>query len=155
MFKDNKAVSFADVNLSEEQVNGAPFCDGKGCNAGAGGWPTVRFFNKETGYEGKAYQKKTDEAMCVELGNEDNMQACVEENGNTSLCNVADGEGCGEKELKYIGKWKEGKSAEDVAAQITRLSGMKAKPMTPDLKKWIGQRLAILAQFSAAPKAEL
>lgn len=35
---------------------------------GSGGWPTVRYFNKETGYGGKAYPKKTDKAMCDELG---------------------------------------------------------------------------------------
>ena len=35
---------------------------------GAGGWPTVRYFNKETGYGGKPYPKKTDKAMCDELG---------------------------------------------------------------------------------------
>jgi len=154
MFKDNKVVSFADVNLSEQQINGAPFCDGEGCNAGAGGWPTVRYFNKDTGYAGKQYEKKTDKAMCDELGNEEYMQACVEENGSTSLCSVTDGEGCGDKENKYILKWKTGKSAEDIAAQITRLTGMKEKPMTPELKKWIGQRLAILGQLTPA-KAEL
>eukprot|EP01050_Picozoa_sp_SAG11_P058854 SAG11_NODE_37811_length_255_cov_0.660256_1_plen_39_part_10 len=29
-------------------------------NSGAGGWPTIRYFNKETGYDGKPYPKKTD-----------------------------------------------------------------------------------------------
>lgn len=155
MFKDNKDVSFADVNLSEEQVNG-DHCDGKGCNAGAGGWPTVRYFNKATGYAGEAYKQKTSDAMCTELGNNEYMQACIEENGSTSLCAAADGAGCGEKELGYIKKWKDaGKSAADFTKQLTRLEGMKAKPMTADLKKWIGQRIAILKQLAPAAEKEL
>lgn len=155
MFKDNKAVSFADINLSEQQINGAPYCDGKGCDAGAGGWPTVRYFNKKTGLAGEAYKQKTDKAMCDELGNEDYMTACVTENGSTSLCNVADGEGCNEKEVKFIAKWKAGKTAADIEKQITRLDGMKDKPMTPDLKKWISQRLAVLGQLQTSSKSEL
>ena len=53
--------SFADVNLSEDGVRiGSP---------GAGGWPTFRHFNKETGPEGAPYTdlKKTDQAMCDEM----------------------------------------------------------------------------------------
>lgn len=43
------------------------------CASGAGGWPTVRYFNKETGYGGKAYPKKTSKAMCDELGPKENL----------------------------------------------------------------------------------
>lgn len=51
---------FGDVCLSTHQVRvGTP---------GKGGWPTVRYFNKETGPEGKQYEKKTSDAMCTELG---------------------------------------------------------------------------------------
>ena len=63
-------------NLSEEQVRGNH-------NPGAGGWPTIKYFNEETGVEGKAYTKKTSGAMCDELGNEEYMNAYVEEAGNT------------------------------------------------------------------------
>ena len=66
-FAANGDVSFGDVNLSEEQVRGNH-------NPGAGGWPTIKYFNKQTGYEGAPYEKKTDGAMCDELGNEENMQ---------------------------------------------------------------------------------
>ena len=51
-------------------------------NPGAGGWPTVRYFNKETGVEGAAYQKKTAQAMCDELKTEHYMQGLIEEQGN-------------------------------------------------------------------------
>ena len=41
---------------------------GEGANPGAGGWPTIRYYNKETGILGKSYEKKTDASMCDELG---------------------------------------------------------------------------------------
>ena len=31
-------------------------------------WPTIRYFNKETSKDGAPYDKKTDKAMCDELG---------------------------------------------------------------------------------------
>ena len=91
-------------------------------NPGAGGWPTIRYFNAKTGYEGAPYQKKTSAPMCTELGSEENMQAYVEEAGATSLCSAADpeGTGCNEKEVAYIAKMKAAPAA-DVAAQLTRL----------------------------------
>ena len=46
---------------------------------GKGGWPTIRYFNKETGYEGASYTKKTTQAMCSELGQEKYMDAYVRE----------------------------------------------------------------------------
>jgi hypothetical protein len=61
-------VPTGDVNLAEEQVRGKH-------NPGAGGWPTIKYFNKETGYEGGTYVKKdAGAAMCDELGNVDNME---------------------------------------------------------------------------------
>ena len=60
-FSSNNDVSFGDINLSEQQIRGNH-------NPGAGGWPTIKYFNKETGYEGATYNKKTDKSMCDELG---------------------------------------------------------------------------------------
>ena len=144
-FANNPDVAFGDVNLADQQINhiGSP---------GDGGWPTIRYFNKETGYEGKPYKKKTDDAMCDELGNDLYMQAYVEEAGDTFLCKVSDGAGCGDKELKFIEEWK-GKGAADVAAQVHRLNGMAASGMRAELKGWVLQRLAILKQMK--PKEEL
>lgn len=67
-------VAFGDVNLSEEPIGG-PY------SAGMGGWPTIRYFNKETGVEGKPYVKKTDGAMCDELGNDKYMTEYITEAG--------------------------------------------------------------------------
>jgi hypothetical protein len=65
-------VVFGDINLSEQRIVGhhAP---------GKGGWPTIRYFNKDTGYEGKSYTKKTTQSMCNELGQEGYMDAYVRE----------------------------------------------------------------------------
>jgi len=149
-FASNNAVAFGDVLLSEQQVRTG---HGEPQNPGAGGWPTIRYFNSETGYGGKPYPKKTSGAMCDELGDMEYMTAYVTEMGSTSLCAADTGSGCGDKELKYIEKWK-GKGAEDVASQITRLEGMKDGKMKPDLLKWIKQRIAILQQLPLA-KEEL
>lgn len=151
-FADNKDVVFGDVLLSEAQVREI---HGEAQNPGAGGWPTVRHFNAETGYGGKAYEKQTEEAMCTELGpGKDYMQDYVLTAGGTSLCAADTGAGCGDKELKYIGKWKS-KSAEDVAAQAARLAGMSGGKMKPDLLKWIKQRQAILKQLPLGAAKEL
>lgn len=89
--------------------------------------------------------------MCTELGNDEYMQAYVEEAGSTSLCSVAEGNrGCGDKEKKYIAKWL-GAAAAKITEQKERLekmAGDNAK-MKADLKKWIKQRLAILKQIVA------
>lgn len=147
MFKNNGDVSFGDVLLSEQQIKGNH-------NPGAGGWPTIKYFNKETGVEGAPYTKKTDKSMCDELGDIEYMQAYVEEAGSTSMCAIADGAGCSEKEVKFIETWK-AKSGEDVDKQVTRLNGMKEKPMKPALLTWLKQRLAILKQFARKGKEEL
>lgn len=144
-FASNPDVAFGDVNLAEQQVRGNH-------NPGEGGWPTIKYFNNETGYDGKPYKQKTNDAMCDELGNDLYMQAYVEEAGRTFLCKVSDGAGCGDKELKFIEEWK-GKGAADVTAQVHRLNGMAASGMRAELKGWVLQRLAILKQMT--PKEEL
>lgn len=147
-FANNPDVAFGDVNLAEDQVRGNH-------NPGEGGWPTVKYFNKDTGYEGKPYKKKTNDAMCDELGNDMYMQAYVEEAGKTFLCRVTDGAGCSEKEMKFIDEWKS-KGIEDFDPQIHRLKGMAASGMRAELKGWVLQRLAILKQLKPAEsKSEL
>lgn len=147
-FANNEDVAFGDINLRDAQIRGNH-------NPGAGGWPTIKYFNKETGYEGKPYPKKTSKSMCDELGDEKYMQAYVEEMGQTSLCSAKTKKGCSEKEAKFVDTWT-AKSAADVDAQVKRLEGMAAKPMAAKLKEWLGQRLAILKQFQkAGMKSEL
>jgi len=118
--------------------------------AGSGGWPTVRYFNKETGYGGKPYVKKTDKAMCDELGpKESYMQEFVEE--FASLCNIKDVEkGCSDKQKTFIGKWTD-KPADEVQKQLDRLNGMVEKDgssMKPESLSWAKQRLGIFKQLT-------
>ncbi|KAK3283412.1 hypothetical protein CYMTET_8893 [Cymbomonas tetramitiformis] len=61
-------------------------------------------------------------------------------------CLVASPEGCSEKEVEFMDKMK-AKGVEDIEKQHTRLQGMAGKSMTPDLKKWLFQRINILAQL--------
>lgn len=112
-FANNPAVAFGDINLSQEQIRGDH-------NPGAGGWPTVRYFNKQTGYGGAAYKQKTSKRMCEELGDDEFMEGFVLEYGGTSLCSVATEEGCSEKEAAYITKMKASGSA-DIKKQLDRL----------------------------------
>lgn len=142
-------MSFGDVLLSKSQVRTGP--DGGDLSPGAGGWPTIRMFNKETGYDGKPFVvgetiPGTSGAMCDVLGNEEHMEAYVTDVGGGSLCSVSDGAGCGDKEKGFIEKWKD-KSADDITKQLDRLNGMASKPMKKDLMVWLKQRLAILKQL--------
>jgi len=141
-FAGNEDVVFGDVNLSQDQVRiGQP---------GAGGWPTVRIFDKATGPEGKAYEKKTSEAMCTELGpGKPYMQQMIEEQGGTSLCSVATKAECSTKETDFIAK-VQGKSPEDLDKQIARLQGMRGNSMKAELKTWLVQRLSIFKQLRKA-----
>jgi len=64
-------------------------------------------------------------------------------------CLLSDTAGCSEKEVDFLGKWKE-KPKADVVAQFERLEKMMGSKMTPDLKKWLVQRINILKQLKEA-----
>ena len=151
-FAGNPDVAFGDVALSKNQVR---TIHGTDMGAGAGGWPTVRIFNKATGYGGKAYEKKTSEAMCDELGpKNDYMLQLIEE--YASLCDVkSTDKGCTDKQKALIEKWAD-KPAAELSKQLERLTGMVDKDgssMKAEALKWSKQRLAIFKQLSA--KTEL
>jgi len=90
--------------------------------------------------------KKTDKAMCDELGDEKYMFSYIEEYGDTALCSVATGNGCDERSKLYIEKMKD-QSVEKVAAQLTRLKNMEGSSMKPELLSWLKRRKAILTQL--------
>lgn len=54
-------------------------------NGGKGGWPTIKYFNKDTGIQGKQYEQKTSKRVCEELGEQSYMQAFVEEAGGVKM----------------------------------------------------------------------
>lgn len=150
LFAENGDVAFADVNLSEESIRGNH-------NPGAGGWPTIKYFNKKTGYEGAPYSKLTSKSMCDELGDFHMMQQYVEDYGHTALCSVVTGAGCSDKEKKFIVKASAMEPA-TVAKQVARLEAMSTGKMAPDLYGWLKQRLSILrnvAKLASPQKDEL
>ena len=72
-FKDEPSISFADCNLSEGGPNSAEI------GAGSGGWPTIKYYNKKTGYIGAHYEQKTDGPVCSELLEDQYMEGYVKE----------------------------------------------------------------------------
>jgi len=90
--------------------------------------------------------------MCDELGDQKYMEEYVMEAGGVSPC-ALDGEGCSEKEKKYLEKWK-AKSLDDCRAQLKRLEGFVTGKMKPELMQWIKQRLGILRQIVEVDTAE-
>lgn len=137
--------------MRESRIIGPPH------NPGAGGWPTIRYFNKETGLAGANYVKKTNTAMCDELGNLDNMKAYIMEAGGTSFCKVENGAGCDDREVVYIAKMKE-KTIAERKNQLDRLLKMEGNSMKKELKQWLSKRKAILKHFAkidAAATTEL
>jgi len=126
LFENNTDVAFADINLAEARVTEA---HGTDFQPGRGGWPTHRYFNKETGYGGKPYEQKTSKKICDELGERDAMVEYVCEAGSTALCSAATGEGCSEKETAFTNTWREKAAAEPAAigAELERLAKIKVR----------------------------
>lgn len=147
-FAANDEISFGDVNLAEEStLRGPPH------NPGKGGWPTIRYFNQETGLEGGSYVQKEQVAICDELGSVENMIAYIEDYGSTFLCSVVDGQGCDERSSKYISKMKE-QGRDKIVSQLNRLEGMDEKAMTAELSNWLTMRKKILKQLIALDVGE-
>lgn len=83
-FAGNPDVVFGDINLRDAAIRTGP--KGGNLGAGQGGWPTVRYFNKGTGYDGAAYKKVTKDPMCTELGpGKPHLQNYIEKSGNTKM----------------------------------------------------------------------
>lgn len=146
-------MTFGDVNLAEDGVRGK-----YAGSPGAGGWPTIRFYNKKTGYEGAFagdWKDKNglDGAMCDVFGKEDTMQQYVEEMGGVLLCTSIDclcsrreGGACAQKEIDYHTKFKDAKLG-DIESRLKLLSGSLAKSGKAD--PWMSQRVSILKLLAA------
>lgn len=141
--------------------NGVETIHGVDQEPGAGGWPTIRHFNTQTGYGGKKYPKKTAHMMCDELGPEEQfMRKYIEEQGDTVMCNMARPEAtCTEKQQKFVKKWL-GKPSSEFQKQIERLQTMmaeEAEGMSPEAIEWNQHRIGIFRQLlrTAAGKDEL
>jgi hypothetical protein len=142
-FKSNPDVAFGDVLLADSLVH---HIHGVDQGVGNNGWPNIRIFNKETGYGGKAFERKTSEPACDELGPETKyMQQLVEE--YATICNIEDTSvDCTDKEKDFIAKWAE-KPLDEIKKQLSRLTKMADGPMKPDAKHWVKQRVNVFKQL--------
>ena len=144
LFAGNDNVAFGDVNLQTTPIRGPPH------NPGQGGWPTIRYFNSDTGKEGGSYEKRTEATMCTELGNRNYMIDYIETYGNTVLCGI-DGTNCNEKELEYLEKHKSTYPGE-LQTQLDRLVSItsdRREPLKKDLQDWAWRRMRILQRLLA------
>mmetsp|Transcript_85879 Transcript_85879/g.148704 ORF Transcript_85879/g.148704 Transcript_85879/m.148704 type:complete len:157 (-) Transcript_85879:41-511(-) len=124
LFGKDETVVFGDINLSENRVQEVHNVSQE---PGSKGWPTIRFFNKETGFGGAHYPKRfKDEAMCDELGNSRYMQDYIQDMGRTLLCDPVAVVECSTKEQKFIEEWKV-KTKEEAEAESEKLAASKKK----------------------------
>ena len=100
------------------------------------GYPTIKYYNAETGRAGASYNGGRDLAALKQFTEENLSKACDAE----SL------ENCDDRERKFIESMK-AKSAEERTTERGRLEKMKDGKMKPDQRKWLGQRLNILTQL--------
>jgi len=125
-YADRSDVVIGDADCT---ASGEALCKDKGVT----GYPTIKYYDGEGEHDYSGARSY------------DGLKKFVEDN-LVQNCLLDDQANCSEKETKYITKMQ-AKSADDVAKQVARLNGMKAKKMGPTLKKWLLQRLAILNQM--------
>ena len=65
-------------------------------------------------------------------------------------CDPATNDGCNEKEVAYIAKMKTkfAGNSDGLKAELTRIEGMSAAKVKPELQQWMARRKKILAQMS-------
>lgn len=143
-FAGSKNLIFGDISLADFGGSVPPVY-----SAGAGGWPTIRYFNTETGYDGAPYVQKTSKSMCDELGDMEYMRAYINDKGGPS-CLVTEPSKCSDQEQKFIATWTS-KSEAEVTKERERLGRMTQSKSKPDQVKWMRQRLSILKQLPVQP----
>lgn len=132
---------FGDVNLQEAPL--PPKFE-----AGKGGWPTVRYFNAETGPDGAPYQQKTSKSVCDELGDIEYMRAYIKEK-TVKPCDVTTLDNCSEQDKKFLDVWRV-KPLDVRAAEGTRLERLAGTKGKLETLKWVRQRAFLLRQLASA-----
>ncbi|KAH9256412.1 hypothetical protein BASA81_005326 [Batrachochytrium salamandrivorans] len=104
---------------------------------GVTGYPTLKVFTSEFP-EGQAYSGGRDVKA---------LKTYAEENLASVKCTPKDsGANCDEKEKTFLDKFSAlGKDA--VNKELARLDALKSGSMSPDLKKWLFKRIAILKEL--------
>ena len=128
-YADSSSVLIGDADCT---ASGKELCNDNDVR----GYPTIKYFNGETGPKGADYSGGRDF---------DSLKKFVEDNLEVK-CLLDNTEGCSDKEKEFMGKWK-AKDKAEITAQLERLKGMSSGSMKPDLKKWLMQRMSILKQL--------
>mmetsp|Transcript_35723 Transcript_35723/g.76266 ORF Transcript_35723/g.76266 Transcript_35723/m.76266 type:complete len:139 (-) Transcript_35723:226-642(-) len=126
-YEGSNSVVVADVDCTKEQA----LCSKHGVK----GYPTIKYY-KDGDKEGKPYQGGRD-FDALKKFTADTLEV---------QCDIADQEGCSDREKKYIAKMQ-GKDAAARGKQLARLTKMKAGKMKAELKAWLNSRINILKQL--------
>jgi hypothetical protein len=124
------------------------------------GWPSLRYFNKDTGLKGKAYKQQSQEKLCDELGpHHTYMNRFVTSIGGAEEpgCSATDDlhVGCDDKDMEFIEMYKD-KPLAEITAELDRLVALGDKDRRSQFirmkKKWIKRPVAmmLLKQFIEA-----
>lgn len=144
--KNDPNVVFGDINLREAPIRTA--ADGTALNPGMGGWPTLRYFNAETGVGGAIVEQKTNQKICDEFKVGARMIEATKE--CMKMCDAKTGKGCDEEQLAFFDTWK-GKGQEELAAEVARIEDLLSETTQKKMKK----QTKLLAKLSALGHDEL
>ena len=129
------------MNLREAPIRAA--ADGTPQNPGAGGWPTLRYFNRETGPGGAVVERKTTMKICDEFKDGARMIAAVRD--CMKVCDAATGDGCDDAEKAFFDAWR----GKDVAAELARVDHL----LAPETQKRMAADRKLLAKLAAVEAA--
>jgi len=128
-YESSSSVVIGDADCTVEQ--------GLCSKQGVSGYPTIKYFMAGE-KEGKSYSggRSLD---ALKAFTADTLEI---------KCSPKDTSGCSEKEVKFMETFK-AKDGAAIKKELTRLQGMAAGSMKPDLKQWLMQRLSLLKQLDA------
>ena len=115
-YKDDAGVVFGDVNLREGRVTQSR--DGTPQNPGAGGWPTLRYYNADT-WKSRRRARRADRSsgskkICDEFKIPQRMIDAV--TTSRKVCDAVTKAGCDEDEVQYLDAWRGDAAARDAKA---------------------------------------
>ena len=113
-YKNDEGVVFGDVNLREGRVTQSR--DGTPQNPGAGGWPTLRYYNADTGPGGAPVERITNQKICDEFKIPQRMIDSV--TTSRKVCDAVTKKGCDDDESAYLDKWRGDAAARDANAGV-------------------------------------
>jgi len=138
-FKGSSSVQIGDVDCTTDE--GKPVCEANSVQ----GYPTIKYYNAETGKDGKSYDGGR---------SYDELEAFVKET-LARKCDVKTKEDCSDEQKAYVEK-QSGKAADALKAELVRLESLKDGDMKPDKKVWLFKRIAILKDMTGeSGKGEL